>query len=357
MRKFLAVLLSVMLVMSASITVFGATTADVDKILEASVKFAYGDMKAFDVSESKDYYLYLSAGEYDEKLQESYFNSVKNSLDGGGRFDIGTLGLIISNFIMSSEDPTDFEGYDLLELFEKTQLGENDNLYTYMYAADIAFLFDFEDLGKQLCDTIASKYIMGEGTDFWGGWGTSADDLSVFILTLCNYYDDYKEYVDDAASLLKAYNTDAGYDNYGANANSTALALAAYVALDDEKSANDAYSKLMLFYNEETGSFNSNYDDVLATKDAVFGLSCYRLLADFGEDDNNYPSTGTDKEEKPTSATVNIKDKNDKENASSSGTANNVKSPATGAQTSVIIASFAMLASGCAMLAAKKKHK
>ena len=101
MKKVLAMLLTFMLVMSASITAFGATTTDVDKTLESSVKFAYGDKTSFDVSESKDYYLYLIAGEYDEKIKESYFSSVKKALDGGEKFDIGTLGLIISNIVLS----------------------------------------------------------------------------------------------------------------------------------------------------------------------------------------------------------------------------------------------------------------
>ncbi|MDE5996062.1 MAG: hypothetical protein K2G56_04015, partial [Eubacterium sp.] len=313
MKKILAALLSFVLVMSASITAFGATTSDVDKTLESSVKFAFGDKESFDVSESKDYYLYLIAGEYDEEIAESYLNSVKKALDGGEKYDIGTLGLIISNVILSLEDPTDFAGYDLLDLFEKTELSAYDNMYTYMYAADIAFLSENEALSKQLCDTIISKYTMGKGTDFWGGWGTSADDLSVFIITLSTFEDEYKEYIDDALTLLKGYNTEAGYDNYGANANSTALALAAYVSVLDEESAEDAYNKLMLFYDKETGGFTSNYDDVLATKDAIFGLSYYWLIADLDEEDNN-PSTGTDKEEKPANPIVNIKDKNDTTN-------------------------------------------
>jgi len=100
MKKVLAMLLTFMIVMSASITAFGATTTDVDKTLESSVKFAYGDKTSFDVSESKDYYLYLIAGEYDEKIKESYFSSVKKALDGGEKFDIGTLGLIISNIVL-----------------------------------------------------------------------------------------------------------------------------------------------------------------------------------------------------------------------------------------------------------------
>ncbi|MDE6111367.1 MAG: hypothetical protein K2F65_05565 [Eubacterium sp.] len=367
MKKFLAALLAIMLVMSASITAFGATTTDVDKAIESSVKFVYGDKKAFDVSESKDYYLYLMAGEYDEKIEESYFNSVKKALDDGKKFDIGTLGLIISNIILSLEDPTDFGGYDLLALFEKTELSENDNMYTYMYAADIAFLLDYEAISKQLCDAIISKYTMGKGTDFWGGWGTSADDLSVFIITLSTFDDEYKDYIDDALTLLKGYNTEAGYDNYGANANSTALALAAYSSVLDEEMAEDAYNKLMLFYNKETGGFTSDYDDALATKDAIYGLSYYWLIADFDDnfgddDDYNDPSTGTDKEEKPVSPIVAIKDK---DNAASTNKTNNVKeeneakppvkSPETGAETA-FFALFTMIAAGGVMVAAKKKE-
>lgn len=367
MKKILAMLLTFMLVMSASITAFGATTSDVDKTLKSSVKFAYGDKTAFDVSESKDYYLYLIAGGYDENIEKSYFNSVKQALDGGEQFDIGTLALIISNMILSLEDPTDFEGHNVLDMFEKTELSELDNIYTYMYAADIAFLFDCEVLGKQLCDTLISKYTMGKGTDFWGGYGTSPDDLAVFIITLSNYYEEYEAYIKDALSLLKTYNTEAGYDNYGANANSTALALAAFVSADDEAAANDAYSKLMLFYNKETGGFNSNFDDVLATKDAIFGLSYYWLFADFdddADDDENDNSTVTDKEEKPI---VNIKDKTDKITSASSNKNNSnsekteneqnmqLKSPATGAGTAAF-ALLAMISAGGVMIASRKKE-
>ena len=376
MKKILAALLSFVLVMSASITAFGATTTDVEKPLESSIKFVYGDKKAFDVSESKDYYLYLIAGEYDEQIAEAYLNSVKTALDNGEKFDIGTLGMIISNVILSLEDPTDFNGYDLLALFEKTELSENDNLYTYMYATDIAFLLEDEAIGKQICEKMISKYTMGVGTDFWGGWGTSADDLSVFIITLSAFDDAYADYIKDALTLLKGYNTEAGYDNYGANANSTALALAAYTSVLDEDAAEDAYNKLMLFYNKETGGFTSNYDDVLATKDAIFGLSYYMLLADFDfgdDDDSNKPVTEPDKEEKPVSPVVNIKDKNDKENTSSSDKSETnsiktetssvkpenepqapVKSPATGAE-SAAFALLAMVAAGGVMVATKKK--
>lgn len=367
MKKVLAMLLTFMLVMSASITAFGATTTDVDKTLESSVKFAFGDKTSFDVSESKDYYLYLIAGEYDEKIKESYFTSVKKALDGGEKFDIGTLGLIISNIVLSLEEPTDFEGYNLLDLFEKTKLSENDNIYTYMYAADIAFLFDYEALGKQLCDTMVSKYTMGAGTDFWGGWGTSADDLSVFIITLSTYYDKYTAYIEDALTLLKAYNTDAGYDNYGANANSTALALSAYASVDDEKSAEDAYNKLMLFYNKETGGFNSNYDDVLATKDAIFGLSYYWLLADFDDDTDNDENDNLTGIDKPTKPIVNVTEKTDTEDTSSANKSNTssvktekeqqtpAKSPATGAGTATF-ALLTMLSAGGVMLTTKKKE-
>ena len=348
MKKVLATLLTFVLVMSASITAFGATKNDVDKTLESSLKFAYGDKTSFDVSESKDYYLYLCAGGQDEKIKESYFNAVKKALDGGEKFDIGTLALIISNMKLSNENPTDFKGYNLVDLFGKTELGESDNVYTYMYASDIAHSFGFEALEKQLCDAMVSKYTKGEGTDFWGGWGTSADDLSVFITTLSVCYDDYKAYIEDAVSLLKNCNTEAGYDNYGANANSTAMALAAYVSIDEKDLADDAYNKLMLFYNKETGGFNSNYDDVLATKDAIFGLSKYRSTADFDD-----ASTGKDEEEKPTNPIV---DSNDTTSVKTENEPQaSVKSPATGAGTAAF-AVFTMLAAGGMMVVSKKKE-
>lgn len=357
MKKFLAVLLAVMLVMSASITAFGATMTEVGNTLESAAKFVFDGKTSFDVTESRDYYLYLISGDYDEKIEKTYLDSVKKALDDGTKFDIGTLGLIISNLLMSLEDPSEFGGYDLLDMFEKTALSESDNMYTYMYAADIAFLFDYPDLNKQLCDTIISKYTKGVGTDFWGGYGTSADDLAVFILTLCNDYDTYKEYIDDAVTLLKAYNTEAGYDNYGANANSTALALAAFSALDDKEAADDAYNKLMLFYDEKTGSFTSNYDDVLATKDAVFGLSYYVLLADFDLDDWGEAEDDPDIIVKPVTPITSVADKNS--NKDSTTKKENepqapVKSPATGASAAAF-AMFAMAAAGGVMVVSKKK--
>ena len=352
-----------MLVMSASITAFGATINEVGNTLESASKFVFSEKTAFDVSESKDYYLYLISGGYDEDIAKSYCDSVKRALDDGTKYDIGTLGLIINNIFMSLKDPEDFEGYNLLDTFGKTELSESDNMYTYMYATDIAFLFDFADLNKQLCDTILSKYSKGVGTDFWGGYGTSADDLAMFILTLSNEYDKYKEYIDDAASLLKTYNTEAGYDNYGANANSTALALAAFSAIEDQEAADDAYNKLLLFYDEKTGGFTSNYDDIMATKDAIVGLSYYVLLADFDFGDIKEDDDKQDEVAKPATPIASVADKNagndetkniKEENKTKNEPKAPQKSPNTGAGATAF-AMFAMVAAGGVMVVTKKK--
>ena len=307
MKKFLAALLAVMLVMSASITAFGATTEDVEKVMSSAAAFAFGDTEVFEVKDSKDYYTYLlTAEDYDEDIDTAYLASVKKALDDGQTFDIGTLGIIISNLVLSLEDPEDFEGYNLVEMFEKTPLGEYDNLYTYGYAADIAFLYDLEDIGKALCDAWLAKYTMGVGTDLWG-WGSSPDDLAMFILTLSTFEEDYADYIEDALKLLQTYNTENGYDGgYGANADSTALALAAYSAMFEIDLANEAYEELMLFYNSETGGFNADYDPIYATKDALFGLSYYMLVKIF--DDIEFPEFPEDGEEedsqKPTKPVV-----------------------------------------------------
>ncbi len=67
----------------------------------------------------------------------------------------------------------------------------------------------------------------------------------------------------------------------------------------------------MLFYNKETGGFNTVIMMMfLATKDAIFGLSYYWLLADFDDDtdndEKNDNSTGIDK---PTKPIVNVTEK------------------------------------------------
>ncbi len=98
---------------------------------------------------------------------------------------------------------------------------------------------------QSVIKNLTDLYKMGEGPDFWGGYGASADDLGAF-LTALPYADDYKTYIDDAVELLEKNVSDAGYTSWGsANADSTAMALMAYSALDDQEKADKAYDLLL----------------------------------------------------------------------------------------------------------------
>lgn len=353
MKKVFSALLALMLVMSASVTAFGATVSDVEKPLKSAADYLYSEKESFTAQESKDLYLYLVSGADGEKYQNGWCESVKQGLEDGTLSGIGNMALVIYDALMLGMDPTDFDGVNLVELFENTPLSEYDNPYLDMYAADIAVAFGLDEFGRKICDRLASKYTMGVGTDFWGGGFTGVDDLGVFVSALANYEEDYKAYIDDAIALIKTHNTDEGYDNYGANANSTAVALAAAVCVNDKAMADDAYHKLMLFYDEESGCFTSNYDDEIATKDAIFGLSYYLGMADKDEPVTDKPSEPSTEQptEKPAQKPAETAEPSEKPADKNEP----AKSPATGAS-GISFSVFAILASGSVILAARKKE-
>lgn len=348
MKKVLSALLAVMLVMSASITAFGATVSDVEKPMKTAAQYIYGEKESFSAEDAKDFYLYLISGADAEGYKDKWCASVENAVENGNLSGIGNIALVIYDMILLGIDPTDINGTDLVQIFAETPLNEYDSPYLDMYAADIAFAFGLDTLGKQICDRLVSKYTIGTGTDFWNGYGTSADDLGVFIVAVSNYADDYKAYIEDALKLLKTYNTEKGYDNYGANANSTAYALAAAVCADDKEMADDAYSKLMLYYNRETGGFDSAYDDFISTQDAIFGLGYYLYYAEEDKPEENKPSDNTQITEKPSVQQP------EKTTDRVQESAKEKRSPATGASTATA-AVFAMFAAGGTIALSRKK--
>ena len=369
MRKVLATLLAVMLIMTASITAFGATKSDVEAKIKSSVAFAiegnYGQ-DGYRAGNSKYFLMYLKAGEDAEKYGEAYLASVKNALDNGTLFGVGSLGTVLSVFDQLGVDASDFEGYNVVEMFEKTDVTENEfSPYNYVYAAEAAATYGLDEYGKALCDQLATYYVFGEGTDFWGGWGMSPDDLAMFVLGLAPYAADYAEYIEDALEMLETYDSDEGYiSSWGeVNADSTALALAAYSAVGNKEMADAAYEKLMLFFDEETGGFTASYDEYYATADAIFGMEYYLPIAD------KDPEPETPSEEEPITEEEGTKAPAE-ENTAENTTAEDAtqapaapektpaKSPVTGAMggTAVAFASIA-LAGAAAMLAKKKESE
>lgn len=285
MRKILATLLAITLIMTASITAFGATKSDVEAKIKTSVAYAldgdYGK-DGYDVENAKYFLMYLKAGEAQDKYEEAYLASVKTALDNGTLAGVGSFGTTLSIMELLGVDARDFEGYNVVELFEATDVTENEySPYNYVYATEAAAAYGLDEYGRALCDQLVTYYILGEGTDFWGGYGTSPDDLAMFVLGLAPYADNYAKYISDALGLLETYNSDEGYTSWGeANADSTAYAMAAYSAVGNKEMADNAYDKLMLFYNEETGGFIASYDEVLSTTNALFGMEYYMNIFD-----------------------------------------------------------------------------
>ena len=107
---------------------------------------------------------------------------------------------------------------------------------------------------QSVIKNLTDLYKMGEGPDFWGGYGASADDpgrvpdrFGPQMLTITANLTS-----DDAVELLEKNVSDAGYTSWGsANADSTAMALMAYSALDDQEKADKAYDLLCKFESED----------------------------------------------------------------------------------------------------------
>lgn len=343
MKKALSALLAVILVLSASQTVFGATKNDAKKVIESSVSFAFEDVygeTGYTVGDSKNFYIYNISGADASAYKADYISSVKKALDEGALSGIKDLGLVICNLQMLGENPADFYGFNLVEMLKEADVTDcSGTPYSYYYAVQACVLTGLDETKEALCEEMLGYYTLGSGTDFWGGYGTSADDLAMFILTLMPLKAEYQQYISDAFSLLEAYKTNEGYSNYGANTDSTALALAAYSADGNKAKADEIYDILINnFFDEETGGFISDYDEYYATADAVFGISVYLPLADEDEEEKPSQVVSEDKEAKP-------EKKEEKKKAS----------PNTGASYSAAVP--AVLALGAAALILKKRSK
>lgn len=347
MKKVLAALLAAMLVMTASITAFGANFEDVAEKIESGISYAFDGnygKDGYDVTASKNFNIYVKSFADADRYADAYKASVKSALDSGTCTD-GTLALVIENLLYLGEDVESFEGYNLVELFTATDVSAySGNAYYYTYAIETASLLGEDDYAKKLCDKYLTYYTIGSGTDFWGGYGTSPDDLAAFVIGIGHYAEDYEAYINDALTLIETYYTEDGYSNYGANADSTAYVLAAYSVLGDKEKADRAYDLLQKFYDETTGGYKSDYDPYYATADAVYGMEYYIPLSDFDFSDID----DTEDDAQPADTVTTTETAAEKVNSAKT-------SPDTGS-TSVIAVSAAFLAAGAA-IALAKKHK
>lgn len=368
MKKFTAALLCVMLVICTSVTAFGATKSDVKQKTETAVAFAFDgnySKNGYDVSASKNLYILARSGADISAYTDAYFKSVSEAAQAGTLTDPGTIGMAVCIAKAAGIDPENAGGVNLADALNSADVSMVSSPYNYFYAIEAAKALGLDDTVKALSDTLAKYYTVGTGTDFWSGYGTSPDDLAMFILAM-ETAGEYEDYVQDAFNILETFATPEGYSNYGANADSTALALAAYCAAGNTEKANEIYDILINnFYDSETGGFKADYDEYYATADAVFALSFYMPLAeaDVTENttapqenttENTDEGKDTDKQTtvQNTQAAETTATQQNKNSATESG---EKKSPATGAQPAAAI--FAAAAALTAIAAIKRKSK
>lgn len=348
MKKLSAALLALILVVSASATVFGATKNDAESKISSS--FAYLSKEAFDDgctvdSNLKDFYVMTCAGADVNKYTDGFIASVKEALDAGKITSADTAVLVTGTLLNLGIDVKSFNGYDLTQLVKSFGADSFASPFSLVYGIAAADALNDNELKAAYTQKLAGYYEIGKGTDFWGGYGTSPDDLGTLIVGLSYSKQDYSQIIEDALNLLETYYTPQGYSNYGANADSTALALAAYSALGQKEKADSIYDILTEnFYDAETGGFKAEYDPLYATTDAVYGISFYLPLAD----ESNKPVTD-ETEKKPAAGT----DKKSEKQQTSAKKASE-KSPATG--TAITTAAIAFALSACTAAALRKKE-
>lgn len=347
MKKISAMLLAMILVMSVSMTVFGATKSDTDKKVSTSLAYISAEWENDPTVDEnlKDFYIFTCTNTDMSKYEKTFAESVKTAV-ADNTLTADSAVLAISALANLGYDVTDFGGTSLVDLLKAFGADNFSTPFSLVYGITLADMLGEDELKNVYAEKLAGCYEIGKGTDFWGGWGTSPDDLGMLIIGLSYVKADYEEIISDAVSLLETYYTADGYTNYGANADSTALALGAYSALGDKEKADSVYDMLIdKFYDEETGGFKAEYDPYYATADAAYGISFYRMIAD--EDENTPPTEPTSKPSaKPEATTAKTEQKTADKNTSK-------KSPATGA--SITAAGFACALSAITVAASKKR--
>lgn len=221
MKKAISVIISFCIVLSISLTAFGAENPKSQKI-EAQTKGAADYLTyaitEFTAEQAVEYLSYSNSAKDMSSYDDAFLQSVKDNLDAnGGRLIIYgsesmvTYASVIQILDNLGKDATDFYGYNLEELMLSMDASAPlDNPYYYKTIIPAAHSIDgAESFARQLCDTfISTYYVMGEGMNYWG---YGCDNTANFIAALSVFADDYREYLDDAFTVLETYKVNGGY--------------------------------------------------------------------------------------------------------------------------------------------------
>ena len=121
MKKFLAALLSVMIVMCASVTAFGATKSDVNKVVNTSVAYAFDgkySQGGYTIANAKNFYILAKSGADVSAYKDAFFASAKDAAAAGTLTDVGTLGEIITIADKLGMNPENIDGVNYVEMLK-----------------------------------------------------------------------------------------------------------------------------------------------------------------------------------------------------------------------------------------------
>ena len=253
--------------------------------------YLFDKAKAFGIDDSYDLVTLIRSGYDAEKFAAAYAASVKENLDANGgkiitsasgeaREDLGLYGAVIICLEELGFDPTDFYSYNIENAMNSASITDaRPHQYHYKYAVETATPLKAKAIIKDLIDTYYTK---GKGME---NWGYSCDNACHFLITIAPYAESYKEYVEDAKSVIKSYLLEDGaycdpvWSNK-ANTNSTALSMAAFASVNDVQTAFSYYKLLTANFENKTGIFTlDGNSDAYATKDALFSLYYFREAA------------------------------------------------------------------------------
>lgn len=317
MKKLISVTVAICIAITSLFTGIYAmaddkvTSADVkEKIEQAAAYVTSNETASYTLSKARNFVTIIDSGADVSKYKDAFVTSVKENLDANKAklcynnvVSPAYYGATFKAFDALGIDKTSFEGYNLVSSFESIDVSAtNDNVYTYGYAIDAAKALGNEALALTLCDKLVSNYTMGSGLN---NWGFSCDNNGFFVLQLAPYYNEYKEYIDDALSLISNYKKENGYYSDGqyvpdANADSTAAALAAYSAVGDMDKAKEAYDFLCAFESEDTPG---EYTNSWGSYDALIGFENYYKALKAEEDSTTTTETTTESTTATTSTT------------------------------------------------------
>lgn len=400
MKKFLAVITAICVMLTASITAFAQSqpkSEDVQKEMNKIVNYITSQKEGdYTIDDAVDFYYLTKSGADLSKYNDKFIASVKENIKANnGKLitqygeSLATYAAVIEILMFNDIDVWEFEGYDLTAAFAAMPADSEINPYYYNIVIPALFYIEDEAFCEAVCKNFVDKYYtMGKGME---NWGFSCDNTAYFISAITYASDEYTAQLNDALKVIETYKTEGGYfcdTQYTTtlNADSTALALMAYAEyewldslLDDNAEtisldkSTEIYNQLTAFKTSTEGAYSfevGGEPNLFASFDVLRGLTSYKNALEFKElidepidwDDSEDPDVSEKDPTKTESTTKRpikplVTQNNDTTAATQTKKNTSKKSPSTGAGAMTIALSLALAGAGTAVLAAKKKEQ